>query len=62
MGESSLYIFGATSDTVGAVVMKISKTEIEQKLVEFYSMLKDSYPAKEIGEINVAPTLPKMPK
>ncbi len=59
MGDNNLYIFGATSDTVGAVVMKISKTEIEQKLVEFYSMLKDSYPAKEIGEINIASYTPK---
>lgn len=59
MGDNNLYIFGATSDTVGAVVMNIKKDELEQKLVEFYSMLKDSYPAKEIGEVDPDTYSPK---
>ncbi len=59
MGDNNLYIFGATGDTVGAVVMNIKRDELEQKLVEFYSMLKDSYPAKEIGEVNIASYTPK---
>ncbi len=59
MGDNNLYIFGATSDTVGAVVMNIKKDELEQKLVEFYSMLKDSYPPKEIGEVNPSSYTPK---
>ncbi len=59
MGDNNLYIFGATSDSVGAVVMNIKKEELEQKLVEFYSMLKDSYPAKEIGEVDINTYSPK---
>lgn len=61
MGDNNLYIFGATSDSVGAVVMNIKKEELEQKLVEFYSMLKDSYPPKEIGEVDINTYAPKDP-
>lgn len=59
MGDNNLYIFTATSDSVSAFVVDILKTDLEQKLIEFYSMIKDSYPSKEVGEVDVESYSPK---